>query len=379
MTPTTVDNLLIQVRAFVDEQVAPAAAGWSMGAEPDPALFSKAGALNLMGIEVPTELGGLGLDFAAKIQVCEIIAAMDFGIAMALVNSHNVAARLCRTAPPNVRDKYLPGLMSGTLRGCTALTEPGAGSDFASITTRASKIDGGWRLNGEKAWIINARHAKVSVVFAQCGEIGDMSGISAFAVDLSTPGIERYAIDSPFQQTSIGTGGFTLGKVEIADECQLVKPGKAFKTVLTEINGARAYVAAMCNAMLRAAITEAEIYGARRMTFGKTLNNHPSWQQALDDARADLAIAEGLVVRAVSDVDKGADAQLSAAEAKVQCILTCQHHMPRLLHNMGAEGLRPAHCFTRHLAAAQVAGFTDGATNMLRDRVAMLKQTASAE
>ena len=57
MTPTTVDNLLIQVRAFVDEQVAPAAAGWSMGAEPDPALFSKAGALNLMGIEVPTELG----------------------------------------------------------------------------------------------------------------------------------------------------------------------------------------------------------------------------------------------------------------------------------------------------------------------------------
>ena len=61
MTPTTVDNLLNQVRAFVDEQVAPAAAGWSMGAEPDPALFSKAGALNLMGIEVPTELGGLGL------------------------------------------------------------------------------------------------------------------------------------------------------------------------------------------------------------------------------------------------------------------------------------------------------------------------------
>ena len=78
------------------------------------------------------------------------------------------------------------------------MTEPGAGSDFASIKTQASKIDGGWRLNGEKAWIINARHAKVSVVFAQCGEIGDMSGISAFAIDLSTPGIERYAIDSPF-------------------------------------------------------------------------------------------------------------------------------------------------------------------------------------
>ena len=379
MTSTTVDHLLNQVQAFVDEEVAPAAAGWSMGAEPDPALFTKAGALNLMGLEVPANLGGLGLSFAVKTQVCEIIAATDFGIAMALVNSHNVAARLCRTAPPNVRDRYLPRLLSGKLRGCTALTEPGAGSDFASIITQASKIDGGWRLSGEKAWIINARHAQVSIVFAQCREIGDVNGISAFAVDLSAPGVQRYAIDGPFQQTSIGTGGFTLDKVEIAEDCQLVAPGKAFKTVLLEINGARAYVAAMCNAMLRAAITEAEIYGARRMTFGKTLNNHPSWQQALDDARADLATAEGLVARAVNDVDKGADAQLSAAEAKVQCVLTCQRHMPRLLHNMGAEGLRPAHCFTRHLAAAQVAGFTDGATNMLRDRVAMLKQTASAE
>ena len=379
MTSTTVDHLLNQVRAFVDEQVAPAAADWSMGAEPDPALFAKAGALNLMGIEVPTDLGGLGLGFAVKTQVCEIIAAADFGFAMALVNSHNVAARLCRTAPPNVRDKYLPGLLSGTLRGCTALTEPGAGSDFASITTQASKIDGGWRLTGEKAWIINARHASISVVFAQCGEIGDLSGISAFAVDLTAPGVQRYVIDSAFQQTSIGTGGFTLDKVEIADDCQLVTPGKAFKTVLTEINGARAYVAAMCNAMLRAAITEADAYGARRKTFGAPLKDHASWQHALDTARADFAVAEVLVARAVKDVDRGADAQLSAAEAKVECVLICQRHMPNLLHAMGAEGLRPAHCFTRHLAAAQVAGFTDGATNMLRDRVARLKQTASAD
>tara|TARA_B100002051_G_scaffold273512_1_gene312448 strand:+ start:655 stop:1794 length:1140 start_codon:yes stop_codon:yes gene_type:complete len=379
MTSIAVDHLLNQVRAFVDDEVAPAAAGWSMGAEPDPALFTKAGALNLMGIEVPAYLGGLGLSFAVKTQVCEIIAATDFGIAMALVNSHNVAARLCRTAPPNVRDRYLPRLLSGKLRGCTALTEPGAGSDFASIITQASKIDGGWRLSGEKAWIINARHAQVSIVFAQCREIGDVNGISAFAVDLSAPGVQRYAIDGPFQQTSIGTGGFTLDKVEIAEDCQLVAPGKAFKTVLSEINGARAYVAAMCNAMLRAAITEASAYGVRRTTFGVPLMDHPSWQHALDAAQADLTFAEGLVARAVQDVDRGADAQLSAAEAKVECILICQRHMPSLLHAMGAEGLRPAHCFTRHLAAAQVAGFTDGATNMLRDRVARLKQTASAD
>ena len=377
MTAITVDHLLSQVRVFVNEQVAPAAANWSMGAEPDPQLFSKAGTLNLMGIEVPADLGGLGLGFAVKARVCEIIAEADFGIAMALVNSHNVAARLCRTAPPNIRDKYLPGLLSGTLRGCTALTEPGAGSDFASITTQASKIDGGWCLNGEKAWIINARHARMSVVFAQCSEIGAMDGISAFAVDLTAPGVKRYAIDGAFQQTSIGTGGFTLDKVEIADDCQLVKPGKAFKTVLTEINGARAYVAAMCNAMLRAAITEAATYGARRTTFGALLKNHPSWQHALDTAQADLAVAEGLVARAVNDVDRGADAQLSAAEAKVECILICQRHLPTLLHAMGAEGLRPAYCFTRHLGAAQVAGFTDGATNMLRNRVAKLKQTTS--
>ena len=123
-----------------------------------------------------------------------------------------------------------------------------------------------------KIWEAFRVHQRVSLVIM----IGALAVILAVVLSLMPIVIQsdmavakvakagRDAIDGAFQQTSIGTGGFTLDKVEIADDCQLVTPGKAFKKVLTEINGARAYVAAMCNAMLRAAITEAPSFGARR-------------------------------------------------------------------------------------------------------------------
>ena len=101
MTAITVDHLLNQVRAFVNEQVAPAAADWSMGAEPDPALFSRAGALNLMGIEVPADLGGLGLGFAVKTHVCEIIAAAELGDAEAMEELSATARRMIGSASTN--------------------------------------------------------------------------------------------------------------------------------------------------------------------------------------------------------------------------------------------------------------------------------------
>ncbi len=363
---------LDQVAGFATDRVAPAAAGWSMGQSPDAAIVAEAAALGLFGMEVPVAQGGAGLDFATRTQAFAILAGADFGFAMSLVNTHNIALRLCQIAPPDLRDQYLPSLLSGQTSACTALTEPGTGSDFAAVTTTARQYRDGWRLNGEKIWIINGRHAGLSIVYTQCANPGDASGIGAFLVDLTAPGVTCYAIDAGFAQTSMGTGGFLFTDVALPAQAQLIAPGTAFKAILTEINAARTYVAAMCNGMMSAAIETVQSYGATRHSFGKPLNAIPSWQAHLADAVAALEASTAVTAKAVTLVTNAQDAQLAAAEAKIAAVTCAQTHLPQLLQLMGAEGLRPEHPFTRHLAAAQIAGFTDGATNILRERVEKL-------
>lgn len=139
----------------------------------------------------------------------------------------------------------------------------------------------------------------------------------------------------------------------------LIGPGTAFKAILTEINGARIYVAAMCNGMMRSTISIA--YGAQRQSFGKPLNAIESWQADLTTAKGALDVSEALTAVAV---------ELVKVEAKIAAVSCAQTHLPALLHLMGAEGLRAEHPFTRHIAAAQIAEFADGTTNILKQRVA---------
>lgn len=363
---------LDQVARFAKSRVAPAAAAWSVGATPEPALYQEAAALGLLAIEVTDAQGGKGFDFATRTAACGVLAGADFGFAMSLVNTHNIALRLCEVGQEAAAARYLPALLSGKMHACTALTEPGTGSDFAAIRTTARQAEGGWILQGEKSWIINGRQAGLSVVYAQCAEIGDSNGIGAFLVDLNAPGVTRYAIDSAFAQASLGTGGFRLADVLLPQDAMISAPATAFKAILQEINAARTYVAAMCDGMMQSALDCAAAYGARRSSFGKPLHDIPRWQAEFDAARSDLALARAATQRAVEQVAQGADAQLSAAEAKIGSVNCAQTHLPRLLQLMGAEGLRTCHPFTRHIAAAQIAGFTDGATNILKERVARL-------
>lgn len=363
---------LDQITRFAAEHVSPAASDWSMAASPDAAVYRMAGEVGLLGMEVPKAFGGLGMSFATRASAYSILAGADFGFAMSLINTHNIALRLSQIAPETVCKRFVPDLLSGKMTACTALTEPGTGTDFAAVTTTATQTPAGWVLNGEKTWIVNGRHAGLSIVYAQCNNLGDSSGIGAFLVELNKNGVTRRAIDTGFSQTSMGTGGFVLQDVGVEADALLIAPGTAFKAILSEINAARTYVAAMCNGMLRRAIHDVTAYGARRHSFGKPLNAIPSWQEAVCAAQAALKTSEQLTTKAIALADSGGDSQLAAAKAKVDAVRTAQTHLPELLQLMGAEGLRPEHVFTRHIAASQIAGFTDGATNILKDRVARL-------
>jgi len=364
--------LLERACAFVEQHVEPLASERSRQGTSSQALMREAGRLNLIGVQIPRTLGGLGLPFSSKVKLTRLLAAADFGVAMAVVNSHNVAEHLARMGAPVLISRWVAPLLTGELSGCTALTEPQAGSDAAAMLTHAQAVGDGWRLDGAKTWITNAVHADVVIVYAQTRPGSGAAGIAAFVVDAKATGFERAAQPPQGPVSSVGSGSFKLAQYYCRGQDMLAAPGVAFKDILNSLNGARVYVASMCCGMVDRALALASEYGLSRQAFGVSLYAHQGWRWRLADAAIDLEAANLLVDHASALVDGGdhARAQVAAAKAKVFATRMARRHLAELLHAMGAEGLTEQRPLIRHLAAAQVAALVDGSTEMLLERIA---------
>ena len=149
MTPSmfVFDSLLNQTKHFVENHLAPLITKDELNLFSGKTLLAAAANYGLLDIQVSVAFGGKGLPFSAKVLTAEALAAYDFGVAMSLVNTHNVAEQIARLGNPILTKRLLPDLISGKKSAGTALTEPGVGSDFSSIQTTASRIPGGWVLN----------------------------------------------------------------------------------------------------------------------------------------------------------------------------------------------------------------------------------------
>ena len=360
---------LEELERFCAQAMSPASLLSPYDAARERQRIAVAASYGLTGIQVRLEHSGFGAPYSIKAQLAQRLAGIDFGVSMAIINSQNVADDVSRWLPASVSKRWVPGLLKGDQIGCTALTERAAGSDFSAITMRAVQTTDGWRLDGEKAWIINAKIADVFLVYAQTQPGAGAAGIAAFVVEAKREGFER-SVDAFTSAAALSsTGGFRLqGYVALADE-MLHAPGLAFKRALESINGARVYVAAMCVGMLQESLRLAQAYGQRRQTFDQNLEQHQGWRWLLADAAVDLEAASALVDCAAHAIDEGRQSQDLAAKAKVFATRAAQRHLPALLHAMGAEGLRDSYPLMRHVAAAQVATLVDGSTEMLLERI----------
>ena len=369
-------SLLDAARAFARDPVALLAPVWDRERQVDPEAFARAAALGLTGIQVAPEHGGRGLGFATKVAVVEALAAADFGFAMALVNTHNVAALISRLPQPDLARRYLPDLLAARRLGCTALTEPQAGSDFSAIATLATRVDGGWRIDGAKAWITNAAQADVVVLYAQTQPGSGARGIAGFLVDGRRQGFVREVPYALAGQHTVGLGGFRLEGYRALDAELIHPPGRAFKAALGSINQARTYLAAMCCGMVGQCIDIVRRHGEQRQAFGAALASHQGWRWRVAEAATELAAACRLVEHAVGVIEQGGDAQLEAAQAKLFATRMAERQIPVLAQAMGAEGLREQHPFSRHLQGARMASLADGSSEMLLERICALLRAA---
>lgn len=363
-------ELLAQTAAFAREVVAPRALVWERERRIGRDAFAQAAAIGLTRIELPQSFGGLGLRYSCKAKAAELLGAADFAFTMSLINTQNVAVKLARDAPPAIARRYVDDLVQGRRVGCTALTEPGAGSDLASIVTRATRTADGWRIDGAKAWITNASEADVVLLYAQTEPGSGGRGIAGFLVDGQRDGFVREPAFDLAGQHAIGTGGFRLEGYLASDDEMLQPPGKAFRSALASINGARTYIGAMCCGMVGEALRIACDYGETRSTFGRPLADHQGWRWRLAEAASELAACRLMVEQAAALIDAGEDAQLAAAQAKLLATRMAERQLAALAQAMGAEGLREQHPFGRHLIGARVASFVDGSSEMLLERIA---------
>ncbi len=361
--------LLETARSFRKTVINPNAGAWEAAQCQPVEALRQAAEIGFLKLETPTSAGGFGHSFLTKLALCEELSRGCMAFTFALINTQNVAARLADTGKARYLSELVPALMSADRFGATALSEPGAGSDFAGITTMAKKVAGGWELTGEKGWITNGEIADLFVTYAQTDADAGWRGIGSFLVDGTKAGFTRV---QPYRLSgghAIGAGGFKLESYFVSDDDVLLGPGDAFKSAMSGVNGARVYVAAMCAGLVADSLEKAVAYGNERTTFGVPLLAHQGLKWTLADVATELEAMRGLTHWAGTLIHEQGDAVMRAAQAKkfatdrsVGLVETC-------IQAMGANGLRAEHGLGRHLICAKIAGYTDGSIEMMNERI----------
>jgi len=258
-----------------------------------------------------------------------------------------------------LKQVFLPDMLSGNRVGAFLLTEPQGGSDVAAITTRATPVDNGYLLTGEKAWVSNGIYADVLSVYAQSDD-----GMLALVIPADLAGISRTEPYAMLGGHALGTTGFTFDSVQVSNNNVLVKPGQGMAAALAGIDVARINVAAMCCGMLEASLDYAISFAETRQFKNDPITARQGIQWRLADVATDLAAAEALYMRAATNHDESGAAPVLAAQAKKFATTVAIKRIAECMQIMGAAGLLQSHPLSRHLAFAKIAEYLDGTTEI---------------
>ncbi len=363
-------EMVARARDFAARVIAPQAPLWEERRSALPRdVVREWAALGLNALQVSAARGGGFAGYHCKLRVAEALAGECFAAAFALNNMQGAVTRMEREGSAEQIARYLPGLMAGDIVCAPSLTEPGAGSDFGAIATRATRVPGGWRLDGEKSWITNGVIADQLIVYAQTDPDSGLRGIASFIVDLHAPGITRLPAEVLMGGAAIGAAGIRLEGVVVPEADLFAPPGQAFRRALVGITGARIHVAAMICATVERALRLAVGHAGERHSFGRPLLAHQGLRWQLVDVATELEAARALVGRAADRFAVGEDAQVEAAMAKKFAAEMATRGIAACMQAMGAAGLRLAHPLARHFAAARIAAYVDGTTEIQNERI----------
>ena len=317
------------VRSFVDKEVRPYARQWDEESVFPAKTVARMGELGLMGVMVPEEYGGSGMDTISYSIAVEEIGKGDGSLGLT-VASHNslCTAHILAFGSEAIRRKYLPELASGRRLGAWALTEPGSGSDSLAMRTRAEWKKDRWVINGSKMFITQGSVAGVYVILAVTDKEKGRDGVTAFLVEAGTPGLSVGRNLHKLGMRSSDTAELVFEDLEVRPANVIGEVHSGFRDTMRNLAGGRISIAALAVGIGRGAMEEAVAYAKERHQFGQPISSFQAIQWMIADAGTELDAASLLTFRAAYRKDCGkpfvqeaAIAKLFASEAAMRCTI----------------------------------------------------------
>lgn len=327
------------VRAFAQEQIRPHAQRFERQGGYDPGLFERVAGLGLLGMTAPEEFGGAASDYVSYALALIEIAAAD-GALSTIVSIQNsiLVAGLLKDGSDAQKARFLPNLISGRSIGAFALTETDAGSDASAIRTRATKVDGGWKLDGAKQFITSGKIAGLAMVIAATDPDAGKKGMTAFLVPTDRPGYVVEKVEHKLGQGASDTCALRFEDLVVEDALVLGEVGQGYRIALSNLETGRIGIAAQCVGMSQAALEIAIAYAKDRVSMGKPIIEHQAVGFRLADLATRLEAARQLVLSAASLRDAGQLALTQASMAKLFASETAEAVVSGALQTLGGYG-----------------------------------------
>jgi alkylation response protein AidB-like acyl-CoA dehydrogenase len=303
-------------REFCEVEIVPHSRDWDRAEELDRGLVSKLAAAGYLGATIAEEYGGMGLDTVSYCLLMEELGRADSSVrGIVSVNLGLVGKTIAKWGTDEQKSEWLPQLASGDALGCYALTEPGSGSDPASLVTRAERDGDDWLLSGSKLFITLGSWAGVALVFARSGGEG-ARGLTCFLVPTDTTGYSASPIKGKLGLRAQDTAEVFLDRVRVTDSSRLGAEGDGFKVAMSALDNGRISLAAGCVGIAQGCLDACVEYAGERRQFGKAISSFQLVQELLADMAVELDAARLLTWRAAMLADAGERHTLESSIAK---------------------------------------------------------------
>ncbi len=365
----TDEQRLVQetARAFARDEVLPKAAELDRAHRHPKELVARMAELGLLGVAVPEQWGGAGLDNLSYVLAMEEVsrACASTGVVMS-VNNSLVCDPLVKFGSDEQKRDFLTPLAAGRKLGCFALSEPEAGSDAAAQKTVARREGDAWVINGIKNWITNGPVADVCILFTMSDQSKGSRGITAFVLPMDTAGVRCGPPDKKLGIRASQSCQIFLDDVRLPDRLRLGEVGGGFKVAMSTLDGGRIGIAAQAVGIARAALEDATAYALERKTFGEPIAKHQAIQFKLADMATEVDAARLLTWRAAALKDQGARFTAEASMAKVFASEVANKVAKEAVQIFGGNGYVEDFPVERHFRDAKITEIYEGTSEIQR-------------
>ncbi len=358
------------VTALAEGEVRPRVHAMEEAGKVDPALTKQFFEMGLMGIELPEAVGGAGGTAMMIVLAVEELSKVDASAAIQVdVQNTLVEYPLATYGTAEQRQRWLSRLTANTV-GAYALSEPGSGSDAFALATRATKVDGGWRLSGAKAWITNGAEAEIFVVFATTDPALGYKGITAFVVEKGTEGFSIGRKEDKLGIRASSTTALHFDNAFVPDANLLGEVGKGYKIAIDTLNVGRIGIGAQMIGVAGGALAAATAYLKERKQFGKPLAEFQGIQFQVAQAATELEAARLMVYNAARLKDAGQDIAREGAMAKLYSSQVAERVTSLCVELFGGYGYTKEYPVEKFYRDAKIGTIYEGTSNMQLQTIA---------